>query len=57
MIWAIGLIGSWFRILDDLANPRTRLNLVPILCSAKTYVASNKKNGNYEFKLLSESNK
>ena len=28
-IWAIGLMGSWFCICDDLANPKIGLNLVP----------------------------
>jgi hypothetical protein len=28
-IWAFGLMGSWFCIWDDLANPKNRLNLVP----------------------------
>jgi len=28
-IWAIGLMESWFCIWDDLANPKTGINLVP----------------------------
>jgi len=28
-IWAIGLMGSWFCIWDDLANPKNGLNLIP----------------------------
>jgi len=28
-IWAIGLMGKWFCIWDDLANPKIGLNLVP----------------------------
>jgi hypothetical protein len=28
-IWATGLMGSWFYIWDDWANPKIGLNLVP----------------------------
>jgi hypothetical protein len=28
-IWAIGLMGKWFRIWNNLANPKIGLNLVP----------------------------
>jgi hypothetical protein len=29
LIWAIGLMESWFCIWEYLANPKIRLNLVP----------------------------
>ncbi|MFV8467376.1 hypothetical protein [Flavobacterium sp. LB1P62] len=29
LIWAIGLMGKWFCIWDDLANPNNGLNLTP----------------------------
>jgi hypothetical protein len=28
-IWVLGLMESWFCIWNDLANPKTGLNLVP----------------------------
>jgi len=28
-IWVLGLMGSWFCIGDDLANPKIGLNLTP----------------------------